>query len=163
MPGRVVWIDSVVDSSISSGGVINVDLTVDYSNEQTRAYQMTLMRTIVRLDLAAVVHDAGEGSQKMGMGFGIISQEAFGAGVLPDPQTQGDFPPRGWIYRGIWRTYSFQAGVADVHVRPVDLDLRSRRKLENGLCFMIVDNLPVEGTATSMRVTGIVRQLWLMS
>ncbi len=124
---------------------------------------MTLLRTIVGLDLAYTVHDSGEGSQQVALGFGVESQEAFSTGVHPDPETRGDFPTRGWVYRGMWRVFGFAAGQADVHVRRVDLDLRSRRKLDNGVSFIIGSNFNLEGATGSVKVLGIVRQLWMVA
>ena len=163
MAGKMLWIDTLIDSQVASSGQEAVDLTLSFTNEETRLAQMTLMRMIVRLDVAYTVHDSGEGSQRVGIGFGIESQEAFAAGVHPDPLVQGDFPVRGWVYRGVWRVFGFAADQAAVDVARLDLDLRARRKLENGLSFFVVDNQAVEGVAAAVTVMGIVRQLWLVS
>ena len=163
MPGRMLWVDTLVNQSTANNGQNAQDLTVNFTSEQTRLAQMTLMRTILRLDIAYTVHDAGEGSQRVTIGLGIESQEAFAAGVHPDPAAIGDFPTRGWVYRAQWRVFGFAADQPAVDVARVDVDLRSRRKLENGLSFIIEQNQPQEGVASSIQVTGIVRQLWLVS
>jgi len=163
MPGKMLWIDSFLNADIGSGGQAAQDMTTDFSNEQTRLSQMTLMRMIVRLDIAYTVHDAGEGSQRVGIGFGIESQEAFALGVHPDPLTAGDFPVRGWIYRGMWRVFGFAADQPAISVRELNFDIRARRKLENGLSFIVIDNQALEGVAATVKVMGIVRQLWLVS
>ena len=163
MAGRMLWIDRFVNNDTASGGQSALDLTVDFTNEQTRLSQMTLMRTIVRLDIAYTVHDSGEGSQRLALGIGVESQEAFAAGVHPDPETPGDFPTRGWVYRGMWRVFGFAADQPAINNRAIDLDLRSRRKLENGLSFIVMKNDSVEGVASTVRVLGFVRQLWLVT
>ncbi len=164
MANRTLWIDFVLSvTDIVTGGQFAVDLTTDFTSEQTRLSQLTLLRTVVGLDLAYTVHDSGEGSQTVGLGLGIESQEAFAAGTHPDPLIRGDFPTRGWIYRGVWRVFGFAAGSADVSVRRVELDLRSRRKLENGLSFLVVDNTANEGATGTVRLTGLVRQLWMLT
>jgi len=163
MPGRMLWIDTMVDSQVASSSQEAVDLTTDFTNEETRLAQLTLMRTILRFDIAYTVHDSGEGSQRVGIGIGIESQEAFAAGVHPDPLAGGDFPVRGWVYRGVWRVFGFAADQPAISVRPVDFDIRGRRKLENGLSFIIMENQAVEGTASAVTVQGIVRQLWLVT
>ena len=163
MPGKMLWIDTLLEDLVLSAGQGARDLTAQFSSEETRLAQMTLMRTIMRFDIAYTVHDSGEGSQRVGIGIGIESQEAFAAGIHPDPVTIGDFPIRGWVYRGIWRVFGFAADQPAVDVARVDLDLRSRRKLESGLCFFVIDNRAVEGVASAISVTGIVRQLWLVT
>jgi len=163
MPGRMVWIDQILNADIASGGTLNLDVLVDFTNEATRLQQMTLMRTIIRIDLAHTVHDSGEGSQQFSVGLGVMSQEGFAAGSVPDAEIRGDFPTRGWIYRGLWRVFGFAADQPAVSVRPVDVDLRLRRKLENGLCFSTFHNAPLEGTAATVKVNGIIRTLWLVS
>ena len=159
---RTVWIDYLVNADIGSGAQAAIDLGVDFTTEETRLVQMTLMRTIIRLDIAYTVHDAGEGSQRIGIGIAIESQEAFAAAVHPDPLTAADFPVRGWVYRGVWRVFGFAADQPAVDVVRVDKDIRARRKRDNGLSFIVIDNQPVEGVAATVRVLGIVRQLWLV-
>jgi len=163
MVGRMLWIDTLVNSDVASNGQEAVDLTVDFTSEETRLAQLTLMRSILRIDIAYTVHDSGEGSQRLSLGLGVESQEAFAAGVHPDPNVAGDFPARGWVYRGSWRVFGFAADQPAVNVARVDLDMRSRRKLENGLSFAVMDNTPMEGVAAVVRVTGWIRQLWLVT
>ena len=163
MPGKMLWIDTLLNNAVGSNSQAAIDLTVQFTSEETRLAQMTLMRTVLRFDISHTVHDSGEGSQRVAVGLGIESQEAFAAGVHPDPDTTGDFPTRGWIYRGVWRVWGFAADQAAVNVARVDLDLRSRRKLENGLSFIVVDNNAQEGVAGTIQLVGIIRQLWLVT
>jgi len=163
MPGRMLWIDTVMNLDVGSGAQGAQDLAVNFTSEQTRITQMTLMRTIIRLDLAYTVHDAGEGSQRLSIGFGIESQESFGAAIHPNPNNGSDFPVRGWIFRGVYRIFGFAADQPAVYNRAVDEDMRSRRKLENGVSFVVIDNDPLEGVAATVRTFGVVRQLWLVS
>jgi len=163
MAGRMLWVDTVINNDTPSGGQSAIDLAGQFTGEETRLTQMTLMRTIIRMDLAYTVHDAGEGSQRLSFGIGIESQEAFAAAIHPDPQIRGDFPVRGWVYRGIWRVFGFAADQPAVDVVRVDLDIRARRKLENGVSFIVMDNTPLEGVASAIRELGIIRQLWLVS
>ncbi len=163
MPGKMLWIDARINSAIGSGSQAALDLTAQFTGEETRLAQMTLMRTVMRLDIAYTVHDSGEGSQRVALGLGVESQEAFAAGVHPDPDTVGDFPTRGWIYRGVWRVFGFAADQPAVDVARVDLDLRSRRKLENGLSFLVADNNPQEGVGVTVQLVGVIRQLWLVT
>ncbi len=124
---------------------------------------MTLLRTIIGLDLAYAVHDAGEGSQRMSLGIGMAERIAFDANTLPNPGNAGNFPPRGWVWRAQWRVFGFAADQPAVSVRRVSLDLGSRRKLDNGVSYFIQENIAIEGVAASVRITGMIRQLWLLT
>ena len=98
----------------------------------------------------------------MSVGIGIASQEAFAAAALADPQTDTDFPTRGWVWRARYRVWGFAADQPAVFTRRVDLDLRSQRKLENGEAFINGFNLNQEGVSNTVVVTGLIRQLWLV-
>ena len=40
-----------------------------------------------------------DGVMAIDVGIGVVSTEAFTAGVVPDPQTSSDYPTLGWLYR----------------------------------------------------------------
>jgi len=132
------------------------------SATQTRFDRMTLLRTIVGLDIGRVVHDSGEGSEKIALGIGIASQEAFAGGFLSDPNIQTDFPTRGWVWRAQYRIFGFAADQPAVFTRRLDIDLRSQRKLENGEAFLNMVVEAMEGVSSSLTVMGFIRQLWLV-
>ncbi len=163
---KTLWIDSLVDQQVSSGGRSSPSLMFGVTETESRLAGMTLMRTIIGVDIAYLVHDAGEGSQDVAIGIGIASQEAFvvaASAGLPDVGIAGDFPPRGWIWRARYRTYGFAADQAAVFNQRVDKDVRSRRKLDNGECYLTVKNTPDQGTASTINVIGLIRQLWLIT
>ena len=157
-----VWLDTLFDSDVASGAQSITSLVLDWDRTELRSTQMTLLRTIVGLDLGYTVHDAGEGSQAISIGIGITSLEAFTAGVIPDPNVAIEYPVRGWIWRYKCRVFGFAADQPAVFTRRIDIDLRAMRKLENGVCYMTVNNDPVEGVASAIRRVGLVRQLWLV-
>ena len=157
-----VWIDTGIDLSPASSAQLTVSLMTGVSDTQTRFDRMTLLRTIIGIDVAYSVHDSGEGSQQASFGIGITDQEAFAAGTVPDPQTDTDFPQRGWIWWARYRIFGFAADQPAVFTRWIDLDLRSQRKLNNGEAFLTVFNGPVEGTTGVINPIGLVRQLWLV-
>ena len=158
-----VWIDTLIGLQAASNGSDLISLMTGTSSGESRFNQMTLLRTIVGIDIARSVHDSGEGSEVVSVAIGIGSQEAFAANTLPDPQTSTDFPTKGWIWRARYRSWGFGVNQPEIFVRRVDLDLRSMRKLENGEAYFTVFNTPQEGTAGQIDVTGLVRQLWLVS
>ncbi len=163
MPGRTLWVDTMVDFDVANAAQVRFGMTAEFTAAQTRLEAMTLLRTIVRLDLAYVTHDSAEGSQKVSLGIGVASQEALAAGVVADPEAAADFPTRGWVWRGVYRVFGFAAGIADVHVRPIDLDLRSKRRLENGDAFFVITNEAQDGATSAINVLGVIRQLWLVT
>ena len=160
-----MWIDTSAALLLAAGGSLHKSLMTDFTRQQTRLQQMTLLRTVIGIDIGRLVHDSGEGSEMTSLGIGVASQEAFTAGVtsLPDPNIDADFPTRGWIWRARYRTYGFAADQPAVFNVRVDLDLRSQRKLENGEAFFIGHNELVNGTTSVVQVTGLIRQLWLVS
>ncbi len=157
-----IWIDTGLGLVVASAGQANVSLMTGVSATQTRFDRMTLLRTILGFDIAYAVRDSGEGSQLVSIGIGVTSQEAFAAGSLPDPEVDGDFPARGWVWRNRYRIFGFAADQPAVFTRRVDLDLRAMRKLENGEAYLIAANGAVEGATAVINIHGIVRQLWLV-
>jgi len=157
-----LWIDTIINQAVAEGATTPLSLMTGVSSLDTRMSQMTLLRTIVGIDIAYTVHDSGEGSQVVSLGLGIASQEAFAASILADPQTATDFPARGWIWRARYRVYGFAADQAAVFNRRIDLDLRAKRKLENGESFINMANNAQEGVASAVSITGVIRQLWLV-
>jgi len=155
-----LWVDTLLSLAVASGGLDIDQLTAEFSVEDLRMGRMTLLRTIIRADLAATVRDSGEGDQIVDLGIGIVPREAIGN--VPDPSVATDHPTRGWIWRARYRVYA--SAVDDQFVDPIriDLDLRSKRKLDNGLAFLEIQNQPNQGVATAITMSGLIRQLWLV-
>ncbi len=161
MPATL-WIDTMIDSDVGNGATATVNLIGEFPAFETlRLARLTLLRTIVRLDIAYVVHDSGEGSQRVSMGAGVASNESLSGGTTSDPEDGSEHPTRGWIFRGVWRVFGFAADQPAISVREVDLDLRARRKLENGIAFLSINNTAQEGTAAAINVSGVLRMLYL--
>ncbi len=158
-----LWLDTVLNQDVANAGALVQSLMVNFTARETRISQMTLLRTIIGLDLAYTVHDAGEGSQIVSLGIGVASQEAFAAGIVADPNDGDDFPTRGWIWRASYRVFGFAADQPAVFTRRIDLDMRSMRKLENGECYMNVMNTAAEGVSSTVKVSGLIRQLYMVS
>ncbi len=156
-----LWVDSGfnVDVTIGTQGLFSL---LTSGPAVSRFNQMTLLRTIIGMDLARTVHDSGEGSERCAIGVGVCSQEAFTGGTVADPLTDADFPTRGWIWRAGYRIFGFAADQPAIFTRRIDIDLRSMRKLENGLTFLAVDLTAIEGSNSTLRLLGLVRQLWLV-
>ncbi len=94
-----------------------------------------------------------------------MSQDAFGAGAVPDPKDVADRPVKGWLWRD-------QFIVADEQVAgfsrsqqsgaEVRMDLRGRRKLEASELVLIAENTATEGSSFSVRISGIIRCVALL-
>jgi len=159
-----IWIDSFVNETVSVAGGDLQSLMSGVTPAQTRFDQMTLLRTLIGLDIARTVHDSGEGSELLAIGIGIASQTAFALGLtgVSDPEIATDFPTRGWVWRAKYRTFGFAADQPAVFVRRVDLDIRAMRKLENGEAYIVMGLTALEGVSSAVSVTGLIRQLWLV-
>jgi len=159
-----LWIDNLVNAPLGSGALAVQGLNGTFTTEATRLAQMTLLRTIIGLDVAYTVHDSGEGSQQVALGIGIAETDAFAAGVgsLPDPGVESDFPRLPWVWRARYRIFGFAADQPTIFTRRLDLDIRAQRKLGNGISYLILSNTPQEGVAATVSVTGYIRQLWLV-
>ncbi len=157
-----IWIDSDFNFDVASGAQVVTSLMTGVSSTQSRFDRMTLMRTIIGLDLAYTVHDSGEGSQQLALGIAMTSQESFAAGTVPEPTIATEYPARGWIWKAFYRVYGFAADQPAVYNARVDMDLRGRRKLENGEAYLVVNNTVIEGVASATRIHGLIRQLWLV-
>jgi len=158
-----IWIDTNPSMTLTSGGGKDrTSLMTGVSATQTRFDRMTLLRTIVGIDISYAVHDSGEGSQQVSVGIGIASQEAFAASTLPDPETDTDFPTQPWVWRARFRVYGFAADQPTIFTRRVDLDIRAKRILVNGESFINAANVDQEGVASTVFITGLIRQLWLV-
>ena len=157
-----MWIDTLVNNDVASGGgQLPISLARVLPGAVPRP-QMTLTRTLIGLDIAATVHDSGEGSQLVSCGIGIGSLEAFASSIFPDPSVATDHPTRGWVWRAAYRIFAFAADQPAIFTRRLDLDIRAQRKLENGEAYLVVDNVNLEGVAITVRVSGYVRQLWIV-
>ena len=158
MARRADWADSEVNSVVASGAQLVGSLMGGISTEGSRG--MTVVRTILTLSIIPPVA-VSDGHQRMSMGIGVISQEGFGAGVVPDANSVLDRPPRGWL----WREQLVCVGAASMvsHAPAVfRADIRGKRKVDNGELVIIIDNDPIDGTAFGVRVVGMIRIVFLL-
>ena len=160
MPSRRAtdWIDTLVGFTVATGVQSNVSLMTGVA--PVNVWRQTLIRTIVELSVYSSSVAGVWGTQLVNAGIGIASQEAFAAGVLADPNVANDQPSRGWIYRTGFVVGQNATGGNIVH--NVRADIRAARKLDDGECYLVVNNGTDLGTAFTILVRGIIRQLWLL-
>ena len=148
------WQDSLVNFDIASGAQSVSSLLGDWIPSDTRG--ATLVRTILCYSLYPSTPQQGAAEQVLDVGIGVTGQEAFGASVVPDPNTSGDEPQLGWIYR--CRHLIHDVTVAPVP-REINKDIRAMRKINDGELYLVINNGPVRGTAFNVRFIGIIRVL----
>ena len=158
MVRKASWFDTIPAVAPASGAQSIISLMGGVLPLDSRGY--TLTRTIVDVNLAPPTA-VSDGQQIVSMGIGLVSQEAFVAGVVPDPNVALDRPARGWV----WRTQVIVAGAASMvsHVPwTIRADLRGMRRVDDGELVLIVNNDALDGTSFAVFVRGIVRCAFLL-
>ena len=159
MPRMTDWIDTSVGFTIATSAQTSLSLMTGVAPVNMRG--MTLIRTILTLDCFSVTTAGAWGVQILSIGIGVASQEAFAAGVFPDPNTMTDKPPRGWVYRT--SRCVAQNGASAPVIMEIRADIRGARKIENGELYIVVDNDPIVGTTFTARVQGLARTLYKLA
>ena len=157
MPRPTDWIDTIIAfSALAGGSEGSQSLMTGVAPVNMRG--MTLIRTILRLGLFSTTVAGAWGVQGMHMAIGVASQEAFAAGILPDPDVATDKPPRGWVWRS--SVVVTQSGATGPITQTIEADIRGARKIENGELYIIARNADLGGTTFTVLVSGIVRTLY---
>jgi len=158
MARKAQWIDTLALSNIVDGGQALTSMMGGMGTVDSRG--LTTSRIIVDLSLSAPVA-VSDGLQTVSLGIAVVSQEAFNASVVPDPNLGADRPPRGWL----WRTQVVVAGAASMSsAQPLRLmaDIRGMRKVDDGELILITNNDSNDGTTFTVRLRGILRTIFLL-
>ena len=159
MPRRASdWIDTLYSDTTATGAQTLTSLMTGVAPVNVR--RQTLVRTLISVYLQSATVAGVWGTQIVDLGIGITSQEAFAASVVADPNSANDQPSRGWIYRN--RVVVSQNGAGAPVTVLLQADIRASRKLDDGECFIVVNNTALLGTTFSVAISGIIRQLWLL-
>jgi len=162
MPKRsTFWVDTLLTKVIASSGSVHVSL-IENESAPSVLSDLTLIRTIICVDLHYTVHDSGEGFQVWNMGIFVQSREAAAALITPDPDVAADHPMGGWVFRCGGSLHGFAADQPAVDVRHLERDIRAMRKLQRGVLSLVVSNDAGTGAASSISMTGIIRCLYKM-
>ena len=155
---KTQWVDTLIGTQIANSNNTLESLLGGLAVADTR--DMTLLRMIVRLDVSAVPSAGAVGMQSFTFGIGIASADAFAIGITatPNPITEADEPPRGWVYR----TRCMVSASAGNEIPPTLChgDFRGMRKIEAGELFLRMENTPSDATSFTIRVIGIIRCLF---
>jgi len=164
MARRSFWNDQMIDLDIANGVESLISLLSGLGTDI--ATELTLIRTIIRLDVMSTDPvETNQGIQRLAMGIGVVSNEAFAIGTtaVPDSNTSGEHPARGWVYRTAGAIQiNISSGAVLSEMWRVDEDIRTKRKIDRGDLFMKFANLNVQGTGNSLTVVGVVRCLLLL-
>ncbi len=159
MARRTTWVTTnLAGNTVPSGGQFLISLATNRSVTDSRS--VTIVRTLVHLQFASLTGAGAYAIQSVHWGIGIASQEAFAAGVVPDPNTPGDQPTRGWLARGAILTA--QNGVGGQVVYGDQVDIRSARKLDEGEPYLVINSNAETATTYLTLIGGHVRQLWML-
>ncbi len=160
MARRLAWADRLFSTDILTGAQLILDLLSTAPDLDT----ITATRLIGRMLFHpnTLTGTPNRGVATMDVGIGVVSEEAFLAGVVPDPLSEAEAPARGWLYRTRMAAV-FSNGNAienENHLWPeLMFDVRAMRKVDKGrLVFIVNNSLAVEAGVT-VTVTGIVRTL----
>ncbi len=155
------WADTLLSQTLTSGAATaSLNLLTTAPTEDT----LTAVRMIINLNVTPTSGlEAVDGAQSVDIGIGVTSGEAFTAGAIPDPNTAGDFPARGWLWRE--RLVIFRgvgAGPIDTwHYPVVRADIRAARKIDKGRLFITLQLGNMTGAIFDCHVAGIIRVLCL--
>ena len=153
---RRQWQDFLIDRSVVNAAQ-GAEVLLSGDVDDTKG--MTLVRMIIRLDVTANVL-AGDSTdqQIVDMGIGMISAEGILATAYPDPDTAGDIPLTGWL----WRTRGVVLELPQQAIWRIDLDMRAQRKVMYGSPVLIIDNNPGAGLTFTIQIIGLIRMLYLL-
>ena len=159
MARRRVWQDFLIDVALASGGTSITGLLQGDTPDDTKG--MTLVRTLISLDVAPANDNVTLGYQGFDAGIGMAGLDAIntGAAALASPSLAGEIPVTGWL----WRTRQM-VGVTSGPLQVVRIreDIRAQRKAMYGNTYLRMDGFAVEGTAFTVSVFGLIRCLYLL-
>ena len=148
-------------SVVNTGQTLPFDLLADMPDNDVK----TVTRLIGQLTLMANDLDAAVTvAQRIDMGIGVASREAFTAGIVPDPVLSSDYPTLGWL----WITSSVvikvnASGTTEAFLYPViQFDIGAQRKVDKGVLYFVADNTAIIGGGMSVRLAGRLRSLVLL-
>jgi len=147
MPSRDgYWLDTNVATQIASGA----DAAAQFLDNNLTIQELrgvTLIRTIIDLQVMTTTEGGVEGISSIFAGIGVSSREAFaaGTGALPSPDVNTDKPTLGWV----WRSPGVQPRW--------QVDIRAARVLNNGRLYLVMQNTNIAGTGFSIQIVGMIR------
>ena len=157
---KTQWVDTFLNELLVPGANAAVSLLSDLVGNDTMG--MTLTRTIISITIAPTAWSGTLGTARCDMGIGLATQEAFLAGVLPDPAVATEEPILGWAWRE--KLVQVTPGSVSAGIQPArtQADVKSRRKIDDGELYIAMDNITVNGAGHDMLFVGLIRTLYLL-
>ncbi len=122
---------------------------------------MTLTRMIVHLQMLPTTRGVSDETSLLDVGIGLVGQDAFSAGAVPDPVVQGDRPISDWVWRDRFLIEDRFDDNDTYHVfTDVRVDLKGQRKIGEGELVLIMDNNASSGNGFTISVFGLIRCLF---
>ena len=150
------WDTTLVDSTLNDASQLIVDLS---GTPGGLPEGFTAVRTIMDLWLFKNAGPTADAIQRVDLGIGLVSEDAFSVSAVPDPNVATDRPVRDWL----WRTRCMVVQDASQMIPPTRCagDFRGQRKLGGGTMALIGNSDVVVGSGFQIRVSGIIRLLVL--
>jgi len=158
MARRSMWVDTNVNLAASSGSQ-SAGLSLMGGFTAAEIFGWTVTRLIFDLGLHSTTVGGAWGVHAADLGIGIVSAESFAAGIFPDPVQSTEKPIRGWLYKVRCAVSQNSGGQV---IFPCRGDLRSGRKIDTGVMFLIINNTPFFGTTFTLQALGTIRALVLL-
>ena len=140
---------------------IPIDLLVDLPENDVKTVTRLIGRlTVIPSDPNAAVTSA----MRVDMGIGVASQEAFTAGIVPDPNVQADYPTQGWLWiDSPTIVFVNGSGTTESWLYPmIQFDIGAQRKVDKGVIYFVANNTLIVSAGISVRVVGRIRALVLL-
>jgi len=153
-------VDTFLNESILAGANVAVSLLSDLVGNDTMG--MTLTRTILSISVVPILWTGNIGTSRIDLGIGMATQEAFAAGVLPDPAVATEEPIQGWAWREKLIFFNPGSVSAGLDIPRTNADLKSRRKIDDGELYVAIDNITVDQGGNTLLVLGLIRTLYLL-
>ena len=160
---QLKWANTNINSSLVSGSTpllqqVNATLSAGQQDE------CTLVRTILCLTILPVAPSADQtNAQLTALGVGVTGRDAFGAGAgsVASPSVALEEPIMGWLYQCMYWLPETRGDVMEPLL--IEKDMRTARKIGNGLPFIRFNNEPGAGTPFTVRIVGSVRTLYMLA
>ncbi len=153
------WIDKTIAITITPATQSSTNITSTLSAAERKG--TTLIRCLYRLSIRPTDLLDTHTVLNIFMGIGLIEGDAAAAGVLPDPEIEGDYPGRGWVVKDYGVCWSSAGTSGSSMVGMLRGDIRAMRKIHQTEELTVVYDVNLlSGTTQTMKVDGIIRTLW---
>ena len=156
------WADRLLQVSVANNTTTTNDLTTEFADNDRAG--LTVVRLIMCYSIRANNPGAVSGTQILDIAIGLFEKEAFGATVLPDVQTEADYPRGGWLYRCRHVVQDEPTADGVITAPEIFKDVRSQRKIggPDAVLGLIAHNQSHEGNTFTVKLVGIIRGLYLL-